>query len=1158
MKSKIGKRLLGGLLAIAVMMPGAQSLCYAAPTQSEQTAANLALSGTPIVSVTEPKGSGSKDINVMRDGKKPDADPGGDTKLQYDTYTGNNDPHEDYFGYTFDSEKTFGSVIFQEGCHFDDGGWFEDIRVEVLRDDVWTEVENIQVSPAYPECDENNTRVPFGLNFETYTFTFAPATGTGIRMIGHVKGFANVAELEVYPYVEIPAGDGRDANLVDRISGSWVGQMAGVTWGAPTEFRYAGIIPDDEVPAWQPSMINGAFGQDDLYVEIPFMDALIDNGVDCDIRKVADAFRDSTFNLFHANFYARVNLRNGINAPDSGSYQYNQHCEDIDWQIESDFLGTACPGLVNEAIAKAFTLGHITNYGDGVYGGVFVSAMHARAFTAKNVDEIIEAGRLAIPEGSLFREVVEDTLAWHGEGKTWQETWQLLENKWGRTGRCPEHGGGTAIDAKLNAAYVLIGLLYGNGDFEQSMKISMQCGKDSDCNPSTVGSILGTYLGVSGIPEKFKSAADYTGAKFSCTDYTLNDAIDRNYRLAEKMLAKHQIEPVNSVYPLPESEEIVPAPLEQWPNMPSAMIYASMSNFDATVWVNAFDKTGIKSYSWDFGDGKTGSGQRAQHTYEEEGVYTVKCTITNNEDVSTTVSTKVNAFNNIARKGTPIIAAPNPPQGMGSRDIGIIADGVMPGSDGQMDQQYDTWGAWGDRSPHDEYVGYTFDREYTFQKLLFQEGGHFADGGWFANGSLKVQVRQDGEWVDVVSTVTPEYPNSDTTVDFGANFEVFTFTFDDMKGDGIRIYGAAGGAAKYISIAELQVFAKPEPISYQVMYVDRDGGKELLPTVTKQGVIDGIVHETAPAIDGYTPEQTHASLTLSENADQNILRFVYTNNTAAGRTALQSLITECELLQKADYTDETWRTFAKALSDAKAYLEAGELTRQGLEEKTKLLEEAKNQLQASQPNPKPPVAKKNGWKFENSAWYLYENDIKLLGWQSADGRRYYLDQSSGALKTGWYKVGSKWYFSESSGAMVTGWKKLGKWFYFGSDGAMKTGWYKVGSKWYFSESSGAMVTGWKKLGKWFYFGSDGAMKIGWYKVGSKWYFSESSGAMATGWKKLGKWFYFGSDGVMKIGWVQSGGKWYYLDTSGRMVVSSSRKINRKLYRFSASGICLNP
>ncbi len=51
------------------------------------------------------------------------------------------------------------------------------------------------------------------------------------------------------------------------------------------------------------------------------------------------------------------------------------------------------------------------------------------------------------------------------------------------------------IDAKLNAAYVVMGLLYGNGDFTRTLEISTRAGQDSDCNPSTAGGVLATMIG---------------------------------------------------------------------------------------------------------------------------------------------------------------------------------------------------------------------------------------------------------------------------------------------------------------------------------------------------------------------------------------------------------------------------------------------------------------------------------------------------------------------------------------------------------------------------------------------------------------------------------------------------------------------------------------
>ena len=66
----------------------------------------------------------------------------------------------------------------------------------------------------------------------------------------------------------------------DKMKAGWIGQIAGVSWGAPTEFKWRDqIIPADQMPKWRPEMINDAFGQDDLYVEMTFLRTLEQYGL---------------------------------------------------------------------------------------------------------------------------------------------------------------------------------------------------------------------------------------------------------------------------------------------------------------------------------------------------------------------------------------------------------------------------------------------------------------------------------------------------------------------------------------------------------------------------------------------------------------------------------------------------------------------------------------------------------------------------------------------------------------------------------------------------------------------------------------------------------------------------------------------------------------
>ena len=273
--------------------------------------------------------------------------------------------------------------------------------------------------------------------------------------------------------------------------------MAGVAWGNTTEYGYTTMMPDAAVPAWNAGDVNNGFVQDDIYVEIPFMDTMKVKGVNCSWTDFGNTFKNTTFNLWHANLIGRNNLKSNIPAPWSGHYSNNSHADDIDWQIEANFAGMIAPGQVSAAKEVAWRAGHVMNYGDGVYGGVTIAAMHAKAYVASNVREVVEAGRTAIPRGSAYRNVIDDLIAWKDAGNTWDQNWQLVTTKYRAGARCPTiqsdnpYNADRSIDAKLNGAYVFMGLLYGNGDLEQSMKIAMRCGQDSDCNPSSVGAVVG-------------------------------------------------------------------------------------------------------------------------------------------------------------------------------------------------------------------------------------------------------------------------------------------------------------------------------------------------------------------------------------------------------------------------------------------------------------------------------------------------------------------------------------------------------------------------------------------------------------------------------------------------------------------------------------------
>lgn len=315
------------------------------------------------------------------------------------------------------------------------------------------------------------------------------------------------------------------ATLEDKIRGGWAGQMIGVSYGAATEFKALGRIIDWELP-WTPDMIDNAIDQDDLYVEMTFAHVMDTIGLEATMEDYGAAFKDSQYHLWHANAAARRLLNQGLQPPWTGHPKYNLHANDIDFQIEADFIGLMAPGLPQVSNQFCDRVGRVMNYGDGLYGGMFVAGMYSVAFFETDPRRVVEAGLACIPAQSEYGLLIRDVLDWSARHPDdWQKVWHLVEEKWNKNDPCPD-GALTSfnIDAKLNGGYIAIGLLYGAGDFLRTMEISTRCGQDSDCNPSNAAGILGVMLGYSRIPSEFTTnIPKLADKKFSYTDYSFNE-----------------------------------------------------------------------------------------------------------------------------------------------------------------------------------------------------------------------------------------------------------------------------------------------------------------------------------------------------------------------------------------------------------------------------------------------------------------------------------------------------------------------------------------------------------------------------------------------------------------------------------------------------------
>lgn len=313
-----------------------------------------------------------------------------------------------------------------------------------------------------------------------------------------------------------------DEELYDRIYGAWLGRCAGCALGKPVEmwsaesirtylegvgaYPLGNYIPersvDEEGNPLQAGCVPSTLGNirymerdDDLDYTIIGLKVIEERGLAFTTEDMGSHWLDSFpyLRVYTAERRAYLNLVNELPLH-LIPFHLNPYREWIGARIRADLWGYVTPGwpeLGAELAHRDAALSHAKN---GIYGEMFVSAMLSAAFVTSDIEEIIEMGLSEIPQRSRLAEAVRDTLAWVEESPQWGDTLAKVMAKYGDY---------SPVHTINNTAIVLLGLLYGRSDLEQTICISVMCGMDTDCNGATTGSIVGAMRGVGNLPPKW-------------------------------------------------------------------------------------------------------------------------------------------------------------------------------------------------------------------------------------------------------------------------------------------------------------------------------------------------------------------------------------------------------------------------------------------------------------------------------------------------------------------------------------------------------------------------------------------------------------------------------------------------------------------------------
>jgi len=354
-----------------------------------------------------------------------------------------------------------------------------------------------------------------------------------------------------------------ERELLDKIYGGWLGRCAGCLLGKPVEglnreeiekwLRIADAYPlDDYFPpvqdipedaaSWLRSRvsqldvlrghINRMVRDDDIDYTILNLHVIETHGFDFTTEDIGNAWLSNLpfLRVYTAERAAYRNLVNGLTPPETATYM-NPYREWIGAQIRADVWGYVTPGIPECGAEFAFRDARLSHVKNGIYGEMFVAAVISAAFTTDDVEEIVNIGLSVIPAESRFSEAVRDVMEWRKKQSDWRETWMRIKEKYGRY---------HPVHTINNACLVLLGLLYGEGDFERSITISVMGGWDTDCNGATVGSLLGVMLGADNIPEKWINPLNDRVESFviGFNNSRISDLAKRTFSHAKKSLKR--------------------------------------------------------------------------------------------------------------------------------------------------------------------------------------------------------------------------------------------------------------------------------------------------------------------------------------------------------------------------------------------------------------------------------------------------------------------------------------------------------------------------------------------------------------------------------------------------------------------------------------------
>lgn len=281
--------------------------------------------------------------------------------------------------------------------------------------------------------------------------------------------------------------------VVDKIRGGMFGMMIGNMNGWPYEFKF--YDKHGDVQTYVPSLPKGAETDDDTDFEWVYIYNMQKTRNAYVPYSDINAYWTNSINrgIWCANRYARYLMDIGIQPPMTGSVVLNPWAEfNVSGQFVCESFGLVAPAMPQTAAKIGLHYTKVAIDYEPAQTTQLYTSMISTAFVESDVNKILDAGVASLDPNSIMVKIIADIRLWYAQNPgNPAETHRLLHEKYSLQDDLTRNRNGS----ELNTAAIVAAFLYGNGNFSETIRHSMNYGYDADCNCATLGTLLGTMYG---------------------------------------------------------------------------------------------------------------------------------------------------------------------------------------------------------------------------------------------------------------------------------------------------------------------------------------------------------------------------------------------------------------------------------------------------------------------------------------------------------------------------------------------------------------------------------------------------------------------------------------------------------------------------------------